>query len=182
MVFKKRDSVPIAQDIPAFVMYCVNGESGSSLLIESTDSMISLCFTASFKTGIRCNSPGPQQTTLRHTLEKTQKFELKVCTKNWSSDYAHHLKLTNLPFCQQERLYLKLTLLFQFLNDSFLNPSAPLVRQNLYLNLRYFNNIQFKRQICHTNAYMNSFSLTLYIQSCSLLSSFKHSVMSYLSV
>ena len=24
----------------AFVMYCVNGESGSSLLIESTDSMI----------------------------------------------------------------------------------------------------------------------------------------------
>ena len=27
-------------DILAFVMYCVNGESGSSLLIESTDSMI----------------------------------------------------------------------------------------------------------------------------------------------
>ena len=33
------DSVPSAR-IPAFVMYCVNGESGSSLLIESTDSMI----------------------------------------------------------------------------------------------------------------------------------------------
>ena len=31
----------LARDIPAFVMYCVNGESGSSLLIESTDSMIS---------------------------------------------------------------------------------------------------------------------------------------------
>ena len=30
----------LAGDIPAFVMYCVNGESGSSLLIESTDSMI----------------------------------------------------------------------------------------------------------------------------------------------
>ena len=30
----------LAQDIPAFVMYCVNGESGSSLLIESTNSMI----------------------------------------------------------------------------------------------------------------------------------------------
>ena len=28
--------------VPAFVMYCVNGESGSSLLIESTDSMILL--------------------------------------------------------------------------------------------------------------------------------------------
>ena len=31
--------VYLAQDIPVFVMYCFNGESGSSLLIESTDSM-----------------------------------------------------------------------------------------------------------------------------------------------
>ena len=32
--------VYLARDIPAFVMYCVYGESRSSLLIESTDSMI----------------------------------------------------------------------------------------------------------------------------------------------
>ena len=32
--------VYLARDIPAFVMYCVDGESGSSLLIECTDSMI----------------------------------------------------------------------------------------------------------------------------------------------
>ena len=32
--------VYLARDIAAFVMYCVNGESGSSLLIESTNSMI----------------------------------------------------------------------------------------------------------------------------------------------
>ena len=32
--------VYLVRDIPAFVMYCVNGESGSSLLIESTNSMI----------------------------------------------------------------------------------------------------------------------------------------------
>ena len=30
----------LARDIPAFVMYCVNGASRSPLLIESTDSMI----------------------------------------------------------------------------------------------------------------------------------------------
>ena len=30
----------LAQDIPAFVMYCIYGESGSSQLIESTDSMM----------------------------------------------------------------------------------------------------------------------------------------------
>ena len=32
--------VYLARDIPAFVMYCVNGASRSSLLIESTYSMI----------------------------------------------------------------------------------------------------------------------------------------------
>ena len=38
-----RDSVytsNLARVIPAFVTYCVNGASHSSLLIESTDSMI----------------------------------------------------------------------------------------------------------------------------------------------
>ena len=37
-LFKMRDSVPIVSDIPAFVMYCIYGESHSFLLIESTDS------------------------------------------------------------------------------------------------------------------------------------------------
>ena len=32
--------VYLARDIPMFVMYCVYGKSCSSLLIESTDSMI----------------------------------------------------------------------------------------------------------------------------------------------
>ena len=32
--------VYLARDIPAFVMYCVNGASSSSLLIESTYSMM----------------------------------------------------------------------------------------------------------------------------------------------
>ena len=34
--------VYLTRDIPPFVMYCVYGESGSSLLIESTDSMIAI--------------------------------------------------------------------------------------------------------------------------------------------
>ena len=32
--------VYLARDIPPFVMYCINGKPRSSLLIESTDSMI----------------------------------------------------------------------------------------------------------------------------------------------
>ena len=41
--FLKCVIVYLARDIPAFVMYCVNGTSRSSLLIESTDSMIYIC-------------------------------------------------------------------------------------------------------------------------------------------
>ena len=36
--------VYLARDIPAFVMYCVYGESRSSLLIESTNYMIVLLY------------------------------------------------------------------------------------------------------------------------------------------
>ena len=36
--------VYLARDIPAFVMYCIYGASRSSLLIESTDSMIIMRF------------------------------------------------------------------------------------------------------------------------------------------
>ena len=38
-------TVYLARDIPPFVMYCVNGKPRSSLLIESTDSMIDVMTT-----------------------------------------------------------------------------------------------------------------------------------------
>ena len=44
VVFKMRDSVPSTR-------YCVNGESGSSLLIESTDSMIYISYVQPFGPG-----------------------------------------------------------------------------------------------------------------------------------
>ena len=40
VAFKMRDSVPSARYSSVCVMYCVYGASSSSLLIESTDSMI----------------------------------------------------------------------------------------------------------------------------------------------
>ena len=41
--------VYLARDIPPFVMYCVNGKPRSSLLIESTDSMILLILILSLQ-------------------------------------------------------------------------------------------------------------------------------------
>ena len=48
--------VYLTRYIPAFVMYCVNGESGSSLLIESTDSMIHTGECNSFSSGLNSTS------------------------------------------------------------------------------------------------------------------------------
>ena len=133
----------------------------------------SLCFSGSFKLEYAAPVWDPQQTTLRHTFEKT-KCALKVCTKNRNSDYAYHLNLTNLPFLSTRRLYLKLTFLFQILNGSFLYHNAPLVRRNLSLNFRNFSNIQFKRPICHTNAYINSF----FSHIISIWNTFPHEIQS----
>ena len=130
----------------------------------------------------------PQKTTLCQKLEKVQKFALKVCSKNWSSDYEHLLNITNLPALSIRREYLKLTYLYQILNGSFIFPNAPLERRNIPVNLRNSNTIQFVRPICHTNAYMNSFfphtisvwnRLPYEIQSSTSIASFKHNVMSY---
>ena len=38
----------LAQDFPVFVMYCVYAESDSSLLVESTDSMIIVSYVDTF--------------------------------------------------------------------------------------------------------------------------------------
>ena len=48
--------VYLARDIPAFVMYCVNGESGSSLLIESTDTdnSVTMCLHAVYMFYMYC--------------------------------------------------------------------------------------------------------------------------------
>ena len=45
--------VYLARDIPAFVMYCVNGASRSSLLIESTDSKTNKNIKKKFKFHVR---------------------------------------------------------------------------------------------------------------------------------
>ena len=85
---------------------------------------------------------------------------IKVCTKNRSSDYTYlsdHLNLTNLPLLPTIRLTSNSPLYFKIFNGSFVYPNAPLVRRNLFLNLRSSKNIQFKRLICHTNAYTNYF-------------------------
>ena len=56
--------VYLARDIPAFVMYCVSGESGSSLLIELVDSI--------------CSGPGGPR---KHAMKKKRLYHT-TCKRN----------------------------------------------------------------------------------------------------
>ena len=71
-----RESVPI-RDIRPFVMYCVNGKPRSSLLIESTDSMIIIIHYLFFSSSLMTVLLVPSWMTLaatklpRHTAQYT---------------------------------------------------------------------------------------------------------------
>ena len=69
-----------------------------------------------------------------NSLERVQKFELKVCTNTWSFEYESLLQLCNLPTLSSRRHYMKLYLLYQVLNGHLNFSNAPIVPQNLFRN------------------------------------------------
>ena len=82
----------------------------------------------------------PHQQGLSDSLERVQKFALKMCMRDWNTDYTTLLQSSNLPTLASRRHYLKLCFLYQVIQGQFDFPGAPVVR-NLPLNLR--NNSTF---------------------------------------
>ena len=132
----------------------------------------------------------PHYSTLISALEKVQKFALRICTRNWNSDYTNLLRDCNLPALSTRRLYLKLCFLHQVINENFVFPYAPLTRRNIPLNLRNSDSLQFERPLVQTNAYKYSFfphtiatwnTLPSDIQLCTSLWSFKRYLLPHLS-
>ena len=97
------------------------------------------------------------------SLEKVQFFALKLCSKNWSSNYSYLLKSTNLPTLSSRRTQAKLILTFKFLNDlhyfppsifSFVNPSSRLSRHFDPLNI----SVPFSRSSASFHSFVPSAS------------------------
>ena len=128
----------------------------------------------------------PYQQGLINSLERVQKFALKVCTKNWSSGYESLLQSCNLPTLASRRHYLKLRLLYQVVNGHLNFPTAPVVPRNLSRSLRNTSTLAFERPVTRTNAHQSSFfphtialwnSLPPSAQNCQSLRSFKQTVL-----
>ena len=96
---------------------------------------------------------------IKHTelLEKVQKFALKVCTKSWNSSYSSLLSQTDLPQFDQRRVQLKLSFLYQLINNLAFCPHAPIAFRNVSVNVRSNNPLLLFRPVCRTNSHYHSF-------------------------
>ena len=93
-------------------------------------------------------------------LEKVQHFVLKLCSKNWTSDYPLLLKLFKLPSLSShvQNTTSKLVLLYKFIYSNLYIPagSSSFQNQSSY-NLRGFHPINLNPPFSRSSATLNSF-------------------------
>ena len=90
-------------------------------------------------------------------LEKVQTFALRMCTKNWTADYDSLLTSSNLPSLKKRCLFLKLSFLYQLVNNLIILPSHNVSHRDACLNTRSANSAQLVRHFCRTESYKHSF-------------------------
>ena len=133
----------------------------------------------------------PHHQGLIDSLERVQKFALKLCLRDWNAGYNSLLQSCNLPTLTHRRRHLKLCFLFQVIHGQFNFPGAPIFPRNLAHNLRISGPFLLQRPPFITSAHQFSFfphaithwnSLPPSIRCCTTLYTFKHnlSLLSYL--
>ena len=98
----------------------------------------------------------PHQIGLIKSLEKVQKFSLRMATRNWNLDYDSLLGACDIQILQTRGHNLKLCFLFQFLNGYLSFPNAPLVSRPT-LHLRNSNPHLLVQPVVHSKAHQFSF-------------------------
>ena len=116
-------------------------------------------------------------------LENIQLFALKLCSKNWSSNYPSLLQLFNCPLLSSRRTNSKLISLFKILHGHMFFPSnsfQPLHRSSRLTRSFHSRNLSVPHS--RTSAYLSSFvptscrlwnSLPSSLKDCDSLGSFK---------
>ena len=107
-------------------------------------------------------------------LEKVQHWALKLCCKNWTSDYPLLLQLFNLPTLSSHRITSKLVLLYKFIFSKLYIHAGSFSFQsqscyNLYSSHPLNLNLPFSR----SSATLNFFLLSVISLWSSLPSLFK---------
>ena len=122
------------------------------------------------------------------SLEKVQRFALRVCLKNWSLDHNQLYLHSKVPPLSVRRSNARLNHLFKIVNDLCDFPDAPVQQRDIVYNNRQANPLQLTNIQARTNQFKNSFfpktiscwnSLPLSLLSSSSLMSFKSGVRRY---
>ena len=99
----------------------------------------------------------PHLQCLINSLEAVQKFAMRVCTKQWSSNYNAVLNAYGVPSLRKRRLILKLSYLYNILNGrySLPEPSSVETRTTSHFTRSHRHTLIVPR--AHTNSYFYSF-------------------------
>ena len=121
-------------------------------------------------------------------LEGVQKFALRVCSKIYDNSYEDLLDTFQLPELSTRRLYLRLSLLFKIVHESYH------FRSNIFIpmssTLRYAKPYMYRQPFAHTNSLFYSFvprtisewnALPSYVTNTTSPASFKNAFISTLS-
>ena len=107
-------------------------------------------------------------------LEKVQHFALKLCSKNWTSDYPLLLQLFNLPSLSSCRTTSKFVLLYKFIiSKIYISAGSFLFQKQSSYNLRSSHPLNPNLPFSRSSATFNSFLPSAISLWNSLLSSFK---------
>ena len=103
----------------------------------------------------------PHHQGLIDSLERVQKFALRLCLMDWNAGYNSLLQSCNLPTLTHRRRHLKLCFLFQVIHGQFNFPGAPIFPRNLAHNLQISSPFLLQRPPFITSAHQFSFFHTL---------------------
>ena len=115
-------------------------------------------------------------------LEKTQKFGLRVCCKDWSASYSDLLDLCQVSSLSSRRRAAKLCLLYKVIYRLVDCENAPVAHRALQYSCRRSNPLQIQTLFAHLSQYQFSFyphsislwnSLSLNNESLSSFATFK---------
>ena len=110
-----------------------------------------------------------------NSIERVQRFALKVCTKSWGSSYDDLLSSTGLPTLSERCKKLKLCVLYQILHHTCHTNHSPLHFRTLPVNIRSRNSFLLSRPTCHTQSY---YDYSFFPHSISLWNKLPESVLS----
>lgn len=91
------------------------------------------------------------------SLEKVQRFALRVCLKNWSCDRDHLYTQSGIPVLVERRSRARLCHLYKIINHLTSYPESPLEPRIIYYNNRSSHSLQFRNIFARTSQFQSSF-------------------------